>query len=201
MNRSIRTTGLAGLAAAALLLGTAACSSDDETSTEDAPTTVAPTTTAAEDMPSEEPASDDMSSMTVVEIAASDPQFSTLVELVTAAGLAETLSGEGPFTVLAPTNDAFAAVPKETMDALAADPALLTKVLTYHVVPAEALAADVVTMTEAPTVEGQPITIAVEGESVVLNGGQATVTKTDIVGSNGVIHVIDGVLLPPDMAG
>jgi phosphate binding protein len=135
---------------------------------------------------------------TIVEIAAGNPDFSTLVELVTAAGLAETLSGEGPFTVFAPTNDAFAALPGSAVAYLAANPDQLTRVLTYHVLPASVMAADAMALTEATevaTVEGSPITVLASDMGVTVDG--VNVTATDIAGSNGVIHVIDGVLLPP----
>ncbi len=131
----------------------------------------------------------------IVEIAAGDPQFSTLVTAVTEAGLVETLSGEGPFTVFAPTNDAFDKLPEGTLESLLANPEELKKVLTYHVVSGEVKAADVVKLSKAATVQGQDISIKVDGQMVKLNG-DTTVTKTDITASNGVIHVIDSVLLP-----
>lgn len=132
---------------------------------------------------------------TIVDVAAGNPDFSTLVAAVQAAGLVETLSGEGPFTVFAPTNAAFAKLPEGTVESLLADIPALTKVLTYHVVAGKVLAADVVGMTSAPTVNGQEVKIAVVEGSVRLNDA-STVTATDIEASNGVIHVIDSVLLP-----
>ena len=132
---------------------------------------------------------------TIVDIAVGNPDFSTLVAALQAAGLVETLSAEGPFTVFAPTNEAFAKLPAGTVESLLADIPALTKVLTYHVVAGKVLAADVVTMTSAPTLEGQEVKIAVVDGSVKLNG-TSTVTATDIEASNGVIHVIDSVLLP-----
>lgn len=132
---------------------------------------------------------------TIVDVAAGNPDFSTLVAAVQAAGLAETLSGEGLFTVFAPTNEAFAKLPEGTVESLLADIPALTKVLTYHVVAGKVLAADVVGMTSAPTVNGQEVKIAVVEGSVRLNDA-STVTATDIEASNGVIHVIDSVLLP-----
>ena len=134
-------------------------------------------------------------SKNIVEIAAGDPQFSTLVTAVTEAGLVETLSGEGPFTVFAPTNDAFDKLPEGALEGLLANPDELRKVLTYHVVSGEVKAADVLKLTKATTVQGQEISISVDGEMVKLNGS-TTVTATDIAASNGVIHVIDSVLLP-----
>ena len=132
---------------------------------------------------------------TIVDIAAGDENFSTLVTAVTEAGLVETLSGEGPFTVFAPTNDAFAKLPEGTLEMLLADTALLTEVLTYHVVAGQVMAADVVGLDSAKTVEGGTLNINVDGNTVMVN--EATVTATDIEASNGVIHVIDTVIVPP----
>jgi len=124
-----------------------------------------------------------------------------LLTAVGEAGLAETLSGDGPFTVFAPTDDAFAALPQGTLGTLLkpANRDQLSAILTYHVVPAEVMAADV-TSGEVTTVNGATFTVSTGGGSVVITDGQgneATVTQTDIVASNGVIHVIDSVLLPP----
>lgn len=132
---------------------------------------------------------------TIVDVAASNPDFSTLVAAVQAAGLVETLSGEGPFTVFAPTNAAFDKLPEGTVASLLADIPALTKVLTYHVVAGKVMAADVVGLTSTPTVQGQEIKVAVVDGSVHLNDA-VTVTATDIEASNGVIHVVDTVLLP-----
>jgi uncharacterized surface protein with fasciclin (FAS1) repeats len=131
----------------------------------------------------------------IVDTAAGAEDFSTLVTAVKAADLVEALKGDGPFTVFAPTNEAFAKVPKEQLAALLKDKAGLTAVLTYHVVPGKVMAADVVKLTEAETLQGQPLKIAVDGDKVTVNG--VNVIKTDIECKNGVIHVIDGVLLPP----
>lgn len=133
-------------------------------------------------------------SQTIVEIAANNPDFSTLVTAVTEAGLVETLSGTGPFTVFAPTNEAFAKLPAGTIENLLADKEALTKVLTYHVVPGKVMAADVVNVSSASTVQGQDLTVKVVGDSVMIN--DSTVVATDIEATNGVIHVIDTVLLP-----
>jgi uncharacterized surface protein with fasciclin (FAS1) repeats len=135
------------------------------------------------------------SDKTIVGVAASDPQFSTLVGLVQKAGLAETLS-KGSFTVFAPTNAAFAKVPKSTLDALAANPDQLKAVLTYHVVAGRLTAGKVVRRTRIKTVNGASIRVTVRGKTVRLNR-TAKVVKTNIRASNGVIHVIDRVLLPP----
>jgi uncharacterized surface protein with fasciclin (FAS1) repeats len=131
---------------------------------------------------------------TVVEIAAGNKDFSTLVAAVKAAGLVETLSGEGPFTVFAPTNEAFAKLPKGTVEDLLKpeNKTKLTGILTYHVVPGKVMAADV-KAGKVKTVQGGELEIATEG-GVTVNG--AKVVKTDIVGKNGVIHVIDSVVLP-----
>ena len=133
------------------------------------------------------------SAQTIVDIAAGDERFSTLVTAVTAAGLVETLSSEGPFTVFAPTNDAFAALPAGALDAVLADANLLTAVLTYHVVAGAVPAADVVTLTKARTVQGEHVRIGTEAGVTV---DDANVVITDLVASNGIIHVIDAVLLP-----
>ena len=122
-------------------------------------------------------------------------EFKTLVEAVKAAGLVETLKGKGPYTVFAPTDKAFAAVPKEKLDALLKDKQALTAVLTYHVVPGKVTAADVVKLNEAKTVQGQKVKIDASNGKVKINN--ATVLTADVAASNGVIHVIDTVLLPP----
>ncbi|MBF6594293.1 MAG: fasciclin domain-containing protein [Thermaceae bacterium] len=132
---------------------------------------------------------------TIAQIVAKDPQFSTLLTALKAAGLDKTLGEKGPFTVFAPTNEAFAKIPKATLDALLKDKAQLTKVLTYHVVAGKVMAADVVKLKEAKTLEGSPIMIDVMGNVVELNK-TTKVTKTDIEAENGVIHVIDTVLMP-----
>ena len=137
------------------------------------------------------------SAQTLVGIAASNPQFSTLVKAVEAAGLVDTLNGPGPFTVFAPTNAAFAKLPAGELDALLANKQELIKVLTYHVVPGKVMASDVVKLLSAKTVEGEPITITTSAKGVMVDN--AHVTATDIVASNGVIHVIDSVILPPSL--
>ena len=133
---------------------------------------------------------------TVVENAVNNADFSTLVAAVKAAGLVETLSGSGPFTVFAPTNEAFKKLPAGTVENLLKpeNKDQLVKVLTYHVVPGKVMAKDVVKLTKAKTVEGSEVTIAVSGGSVSVDN--AKVIKTDIVSSNGVIHVIDAVVIP-----
>ena len=129
----------------------------------------------------------------IIETAIDNPMFSTLVTAVKAAGLVDTLSGTGPFTVFAPTNDAFAKIPAETLKAVLADKDKLTSILTYHVVAGKVMAADVAGMTEASTVEGKSVKIDAS-DGVKINDSK--VTQADIECSNGVIHVIDTVLMP-----
>ena len=128
----------------------------------------------------------------VVDTAVAAGNFKTLATALQAAGLVDTLKGKGPFTVFAPTDEAFAKVPKEQLDALLKDKAALTKVLTYHVVPGKVMAKDV-KAGKVKTVQGSELTVATTG-GVMVDG--AKVTATDIVASNGVIHVIDSVMLP-----
>ena len=130
----------------------------------------------------------------IVDTAVAAGDFNTLVTAVKAAGLVETLKGEGPFTVFAPTDAAFAKVPTDTLNALLADKAALANVLTYHVVAGKVMAADVVKLTSAVTVQGQAVSIEVKDGKVYVDGAQ--VVATDIKASNGVIHVIDAVILP-----
>ena len=130
----------------------------------------------------------------IVDTAVAAGDFNTLVTAVKAAGLVETLKGEGPFTVFAPTDAAFAKVPTDTLNALLADKAALANVLTYHVVAGKVMAADVVKLTSAETVQGQAVSIEVKDGKVYVDGAQ--VVATDIKASNGVIHVIDAVILP-----
>jgi uncharacterized surface protein with fasciclin (FAS1) repeats len=129
----------------------------------------------------------------IVDTAQSAGSFNTLVVALKTAGLVETLKGKGPFTVFAPNDDAFAKIPKEQLDALLADKAKLTKVLTYHVVAGKVMAADV-KAGPVKTVEGSNLTISTAGGVVMVD--KAKVIKTDIAASNGVIHVIDSVVMP-----
>jgi uncharacterized surface protein with fasciclin (FAS1) repeats len=133
---------------------------------------------------------------TIVEVAANAGTFTTLVAAVQAAGLVNTLNGPGPFTVFAPTDDAFAKLPAGTVEALLQDPETLASILTYHVVPGKVTAAEVLNLTSATTVNGGSLSIQVVGNTVRVGG--ATVITTDVEASNGVIHVIDTVLLPPN---
>ena len=131
----------------------------------------------------------------IVETAKAAGSFNTLLTAATEAGLLDTLKGDGPFTVFAPTDEAFAKVPEETLNALLRDKAKLKEVLLYHVVQGKVMAADAVKLDSAKTVQGQPIMIKAQGGKVMINNAQ--VTPADIKASNGVIHVINSVLLPP----
>ena len=129
----------------------------------------------------------------IVDTAAAAGQFKTLVAAVKAAGLVETLKGPGPFTVFAPTDAAFAKLPAGTVDGLLKDPAKLRSILTYHVVPGAVMAKDVRTG-DVKTVQGQTVALKADMGKVTVNG--ANVTGADVVATNGVIHVIDTVILP-----
>jgi uncharacterized surface protein with fasciclin (FAS1) repeats len=173
----LRLSVIAGLVIAGMLT-LSACGSDE-------------TDTASETMTEETTVG------TIVDVAVGAGNFTTLVAAVTAADLVETLSGEGPFTVFAPTDEAFAALPAGVLDALLLpeNKATLAKILTYHVVAGKVMAADV-TDSDVATVEGQTIKLATMG-GVTVNG--ATVVAADVAASNGVIHAIDAVILPPDV--
>ncbi|MEY3181429.1 MAG: hypothetical protein RL583_589 [Actinomycetota bacterium] len=168
-----RSALVAGALAAALTLS--ACSSDSDSATETM--------------------TEETSVGTIVDVAVGAGNFTTLVAAVTAADLVETLSGTGPFTVFAPTDEAFAALPAGVLDALLLpeNKALLAQILTYHVVSGMVMAADV-TDGEVATVEGQNVKLSTMG-GVMVN--QATVVAADVMASNGVIHAIDAVILPP----
>ena len=130
----------------------------------------------------------------IVDIAVADGRFTTLVTALQETGLVETLKGDGPFTVFAPTDEAFAALPDGMLEDLLANPDQLSDILLYHVVPGKVMAADVVDLSSADTVLGQPVSISVSHGNVMVDN--ATVIITDIEGTNGVIHVIDAVLVP-----
>jgi uncharacterized surface protein with fasciclin (FAS1) repeats len=136
-----------------------------------------------------------VSAKTVVEIAIGSPDHTTLVAAVKAAGLVETLSGAGPFTIFAPTNAAFAKLPAGTVESLLLpeNKAKLVAILTYHVVPAKVMAAEV-NSGAVPTVNGKVLTVKADGMGVMVNN--AKVVATDLVGTNGVVHVVDTVILP-----
>lgn len=131
----------------------------------------------------------------IVETAAAAGTFNTLLAAAEAAGLVDVLQSEGPFTVFAPTDDAFAALPEGTVEALLADPEALREVLLYHVVAGRVFSTDVVGLSAAETVQGSSISITFDGETVLLNGA-ASVIAVDVEASNGLIHVIDAVILP-----
>jgi transforming growth factor-beta-induced protein len=131
----------------------------------------------------------------IIEIAVGDNRFTTLVAAVKAADLVETLKGKGPFTVFAPTDDAFKKLPAGTVEGLLKDVPTLKNILLFHVVSGKVMAADVVKLQSANTVLGKPVAVKVTNGKVAVN--DANVVITDIEASNGVIHVIDSVLLPP----
>jgi uncharacterized surface protein with fasciclin (FAS1) repeats len=179
------------MAVGALALGVTACGGDDA-----APAAAPRSTTVMADnaKPAAEPA-------TVVDVAAGNADFSTLVTAVKSAGLVDTLSGDGPFTVFAPTNEAFGALPAGTVDDLLKpeNKAQLTSVLTYHVVPGAVLSGSLKDGMVVTTVEGQPLKVGVGSGGVTLtdaSGNTVSVAKADIQAGNGVVHVINGVLLP-----
>jgi len=149
-----------------------------------------PTPVPAEPTKAPEPVVQD-----IVDTAVANGSFTTLVAAVQAAGLVDTLKGEGPFTVFAPTDEAFKKLPAGTVEALLKDPAALKDILLYHVVAGKVMAADVVKLESADTVLGKPVAIKVADGKVMIN--DATVALADVETSNGVIHVIDTVILPP----
>ena len=179
---------------ASFTLVAASSSSDDDAGSDDATTTTA---AAEDDMDTTTTAETATEGETIVDIAASNPDFSTLVDLVTQAGLAETLAGEGPFTVFAPTNDAFAKVDPATVSALTADPqGALADVLKLHVISGEVMATDATAAvgTCVDTLGGK-VKVEQSGDNLTIGG--ATIVDTDITASNGVIHVLDGVITAP----
>jgi len=152
--------------------------------------------TATEAMAEEAAAEPSAPTADIVDTAVGAGTFGTLVAAVQAAGLVDTLKGEGPFTVFAPTDEAFAALPAGTLEQLLADPqGQLSQILLYHVVPGKVMAAAVEDGMEAATVQGSPVKFMVADGKVMIN--EATVITADIEATNGVIHVIDQVLLPP----
>ena len=181
----------------ALAIAIAACSgaASPSPSTTAAPVP-SPAATAAASPSAAPSASAAAMSKDIVETASEAGSFATLLTAATAAGLVETLQGEGPYTVFAPTDEAFAALPAGTLDGLLADKEALKKVLLYHVVSGSVTSDQVVGLTSADSVEGSPIAVAVKDGVVYLNDSAKVVTP-DVMASNGVIHVIDQVLLPP----
>lgn len=163
----------------ALTFGVAACSSDDNNNGNGDTTTEATT-----------------EEQNIVGVAAATPELSTLVEAITAADLGATLEGDGPFTVFAPTNEAFEQLPEGELDRLLkpANKDELTDILTYHVVGQEALSADLTDGQKIPTVQGGEVTVKIDGDAVKINN--ATVSTADVPASNGVVHIVDTVLIP-----
>lgn len=180
--------GLLGLGAIAFL---GACGGPDTAVVEPADDVV------TEETAEETPGETSEAAGTIVEVAASDDTFSTLVGAVQAADLVETLSAEGPYTVFAPTNEAFEALPDGVLDQLLQpeNKEALAQLLSYHVIPQE-VPSSAVAPGEVDTAAGVPLNIAVDGSTVTVN--EATVIQTDIEASNGVIHAVDQVILPPD---
>lgn len=180
--KAVRTIGLVTLLSVVVGVTATACTNANSTKTPDAPVAVQPAQPG-----------------TIVEIAVNDPAFSTLVTAVKAAGLAETLSGDGPFTLFAPTNEAFAALPDGTLETLLKpeNRDALRKVLTYHVAAGDLMAKDL-RSGQVATVEGNAVAVKVQNQNVSVNN--ANVVKADVDAKNGVIHVIDRVLLPPDLS-
>ena len=190
------STRLAAVAAITGLVVLSACGSDSN----DADTTEAPAATEAPAGTEAPDTTDDMAEEagTIVDVAIANGSFNTLVAAVTAAGLVETLSSPGPFTVFAPTDDAFAALPEGLVDCLLLPENIdgLTAILTYHVVSGMVMSTDL-TDGPVPSVQGEDITVDLT-DGVVLNDGP-TVVIADVPASNGVIHAIDGVLVPPSI--
>lgn len=186
---TIKKMLLLGLSVPVLALGVAACGSDDDDSSGSAGTTTAmeESTGTTDAMAAEKD---------IVATAQATPDLSTLVEAVGAAGLVETLQGDGPYTVFAPTNEAFAALPPAELARLLkpANKAELADILTYHVVAGDVKAADLEDGQKVETVEGGKLTVSIDGDNVKING--AKVVTPDVATSNGTVHVIDAVLLP-----
>jgi transforming growth factor-beta-induced protein len=204
--KTSRTSAAMTAVGLAIVLGVTACGDDNNDAASAAVTTPTPATSAATTpTPASSVAATTASATaeqpgTIVDVAAAADDFTVLVDAVKAAGLVETLSGPGPFTVFAPTDAAFTTALNTlgiTKEQLFADPAKLKTILAYHVVPGNVMAADVMTMNgqDVATAAGPTVKIAVSGSTVMVN--DATVTAADIAASNGVIHVIDKVLLPP----
>jgi uncharacterized surface protein with fasciclin (FAS1) repeats len=195
MNMALPRWIIGAVAVGALALGAVACGDDDDGAAPEEPST------ATADSPAESGAAAPEPPATVVDVAASNDDFSTLVTAVETADLAETLNGDGPFTVFAPVNDAFAALPAGTLDTLLLpeNQDQLTAVLTYHVVPLEAMSNDLSDGMTITTVQGQPLTVGVSDTGVTLTDASdntVSVVQADIEAGNGVVHVIDEVLLP-----
>ena len=191
--RVMRRTAIVAVVSIAAALTLSACSSTSDSAT------TAESSAAVEEsaMESADEMVDAASVGTIVDVASANPDFSTLVAAISAAGLVDTLNGAGPFTVFAPTNAAFDALPAGVLDALLLpeNKDALTKILTYHVVPGTVLAADIADG-DVATVEGQTVALST-ANGVTVNG--ATVVTADVLADNGVIHVIAAVLVPSDV--
>lgn len=199
MKRTIAVTGAIGLAVFMGACGTDD-TADDATTTEETTMTTEMTT---EETTEEETAEEPAATGNIVETAVAAGNFTTLTQALEAAGLVETLEGPGPFTVFAPTDEAFAALPDGQLDELLADPTGdLAQILQFHVIEGDVMAEDVMGMDgdTVETLQGAEFTIEVEGETVMLvdgAGNRITVIQTDVPATNGVIHAIDGVMMPP----
>ena len=201
MKRTIAVTGAIGLA---VFMGACATEDGDDT-TADATTTMTTEESTVEETTVEETDDADAGAAegNIVETAVAAGDFTTLTQALEAAGLVETLEGPGPFTVFAPTDEAFEALPPEQLDELMADPTGdLAQILQFHVIEGELPAADVMEMDGelVPTLQGTEFTVQVDGENVMLvdgAGNQINVIETDVDATNGVIHAIDGVMMPP----
>ncbi len=180
-----------GLLVGALALVGVACGGDDEAASDEPAAAMEGTTTTEEQSMTDTTTEQ----LDIVETAVAAGSFTTLVSLVQEAGLADELSGAGPLTVFAPTDEAFAAVPEETLAQLQEDPELLRRVLLYHVVEGDVTADQVTGIDSAPSLAGPDLSFSTDDGSVLVN--DATVTMADVLASNGVIHVVDAVLLPP----
>jgi uncharacterized surface protein with fasciclin (FAS1) repeats len=181
--RGVKIIVAAGLVAVASL-GLVACSSDSDSSSSSSDTKASTTTTTAK------------CDNTIVDTAAGNADFSTLVSAVQQADLVDTLNAEGPYTVFAPTNAAFAKIDPATLQGILGDKEKLTKILTYHVLGSKVTSSDLQPTQTVATVEGSDVTITADASGAKIN--DANITTTDIETCNGVIHVIDTVLVPPD---
>ena len=171
-----------------------------EPSPQTEPTTPAPAPGTAPTTPAPAPGASQPSNENVVALAASNDSFKTLTAALKAAGLTETLSGKGPFTIFAPTDAAFAALPQDALQELLKpeNKDILVKILSYHVVPGNVTSGDIKSG-EVKTVEGAPVNVQVDSAKAVTLNNEAKVVQPDLKASNGVIHAIDKVMLPPDL--
>ncbi|MGB7444389.1 MAG: fasciclin domain-containing protein [Coleofasciculaceae cyanobacterium] len=192
---------LVGLLSLGSAVALSACSAEEEAkTTSEVPSATEQTadaTSGESATETETASSEDAASDNILVVASNNGSFETLTKAIEAAGLTETLAGEGPFTVFAPTDEAFAALPEGTVEELLKpeNKDKLVKILTYHVVPVEVTSAQI-TPGEVTTVEGSAVDVQVEGDTVKVE--EATVTQPDVKASNGVIHVIDTVMMPPE---